>query len=249
MRSLRSMPASAALVSLVVAVAVVACADPAPSLPVSVPASAAPTPSEAPLTQTPPAETVMPSEPPASDASPSASGPGELPSGEVWAGTYTNSRFSPHVTLTLDGGWHSTILNGFFDVQQRRGTPEVVAVQFANVDGVVDPDGAMVEPADAEEAARIVGANPGLEVLGESEARVGGLTGRVVEVRNTSGAHVSILGVPPGTLGIDSGRALWVAFLDTEDGLLAIMVGGPSEGWEEALAIAEPVLESVVVEP
>ena len=50
---------------------------------------------------------------------------------------------------------------------------------------------------------------------------------------------------PLGALGIDIGRRLWIAFFDTPDGLLAVMVGGSVSKWDEALAAAEPVLESV----
>jgi hypothetical protein len=53
--------------------------------------------------------------------------------------------------------------------------------------------------------------------------------------------------VPPGALGIDPGRRLWIAFFDTPDGLLAIMVGGSVARWDDALAAAEPVLESVQI--
>jgi hypothetical protein len=49
-------------------------------------------------------------------------------------------------------------------------------------------------------------------------------------------------------LSIGPERRLWVAFADSDDGLLAILVGGSVERWEEALAAAEPVLESVVVD-
>jgi len=181
-------------------------------------------------------------------SAPSPSTPVPLPPGEVTAGTYLGPAVSPPVTLTVDDGWYATTLRGFFDVQQRRGTPEVIAVQVANLDGVVGQDGTSVTPGTAAEAARVVAANPGLEVLGESDARVGALSGRVVEVRNTSGTHTQILDVAPGRLGIDSGRALWIAFLDTPaDGVLVVMVGGPADGWEDALAVAEPVLESIAV--
>jgi hypothetical protein len=53
--------------------------------------------------------------------------------------------------------------------------------------------------------------------------------------------------VPPGDLGIDSGRNLWIAFFDTEDGVLAIMVGGSTAKWDQSLAAAEPVLETVTI--
>ena len=38
-----------------------------------------------------------------------------------------------------------------------------------------------------------------------------------------------------------------MAFFDTDAGLLAIMVGGAIDSWEEALATAEPVLESIQI--
>jgi hypothetical protein len=56
-----------------------------------------------------------------------------------------------------------------------------------------------------------------------------------------------VLHAPPGALSISPGRRLWIASFDTPDGLLAIMVGGSVAKWEEALAVAEPVLESVTI--
>ena len=40
-----------------------------------------------------------------------------------------------------------------------------------------------------------------------------------------------------------------MAFFDTDAGLLAIMVGGSTEHWDEALTAALPVLESAVIGP
>ena len=124
-----------------------------------------------------------------------------------------------------------------------------MAVQFANVEGVVQPDGGAVLPDDAAARRPDRGPEPGPRGARRRATRgSAGWRGRVVEVRNATNKHASILDVPPGRLGIDADRALWIAFLDTpDDGVLAIMVGGPSEGWDEALAIAEPVLESVVI--
>jgi hypothetical protein len=84
-------------------------------------------------------------------------------------------------------------------------------------------------------------------VIGESESRLGGLTGFTVEVANCWASHTAILEVPAGRLGIDPGRALWISLFDTDDGVLAIMVGGSIADWEHALTIAEPVLESIVI--
>jgi hypothetical protein len=145
-------------------------------------------------------------------------------------------------------GWFAGTLNdGFFDIQQDRGTPDVIAVQFARVDAIVDATGSTVPSTSAEEAARTIEANPGLEVIAHDDSRLGGLTGFTVEVENTSGSHTSILDVAVGRLGIDSGRRLWISLFDTPDGLLAVMVGGSTAGWDRALAVAEPVLESVVI--
>jgi len=41
------------------------------------------------------------------------------------------------------------------------------------------------------------------------------------------------------------GESEWVSVFDTPDGLLAVMVGGSVDPWEDALLEAEPVLESV----
>jgi hypothetical protein len=168
--------------------------------------------------------------------------------GSLPVGTYTRSDFEPPVTFRIDDGWSvGSIGNGFFDVQQRSGTPDVVAVQFGRVGGAIGADGATVQPGSAEEAAAAIATNPALEVLGRDASKLGGLDGHVVEVENAGSTHAPILDVPAGRLGIDPGRRLWIALFDTSDGLVAVMVGGSSDGWDEALALAEPVLESVVI--
>jgi hypothetical protein len=163
------------------------------------------------------------------------------------AGRYTRTGFEPRIELELDGTWQAVqLFDGFFDVQQDVGTPDVIAVQFAKPGRVDGADGS-AEPADAADAAELVSANPDLTVIESSDSRIGGLSGHQVTVANDGAAHARILLVPPGPLGIDPGRRLWIAFFDTDAGLLAIMVGGSTERWDEALATAEPVLESVVI--
>ena len=181
----------------------------------------------------------------------SAGGTLELTSGDtpLEPGRYTRGGFTPPISLVLDDGWRAVqLFDGFFDVQQQVGSPHVIAVQFANVGGVHGPDGA-AQTTDPDEAVEILATNRALTVLETSESRIGGLTGAQVMVENAGDAHAEVMDVPPGPLGIDPGRRLWIAFFETDDGLLAIMVGGSVERWDEALLTAEPVLESVEIGP
>lgn len=165
------------------------------------------------------------------------------------AGRYTRTGFEPRIELELDGTWQAVqLFDGFFDVQQDVGTPDVIAVQFAKPSRIDGADGSF-EPGGAAEAAELVIANPDLTVIERGDSRIGGLSGHQVTVGNEGAAHARILLVPPGPLGIDPGRRLWIAFFDTDAGLLAIMVGGSTARWDETLAAAEPVLESVVIGP
>ena len=138
------------------------------------------------------------------------------------------------------------IADGFFDVQKLVGTPDVIAVQFANVMGVVGATD-VVEPESPAEAVHILRENQTLSVIETSSSRLGGLAGSQVTIENQSDGHARVLELQPGLLGIDPGRRLWIAFFDTDQGLLSVMVGGSIEHWDSALSEAEPVLESVVI--
>lgn len=162
-------------------------------------------------------------------------------------GTYTRSHFEPTITLELDEGWRAVqVLSGFFDIEREVGTPDVIAVQFARPMHIWSASN--TEAADvttAQEAADALAANDRLVVHDTSESLLGGVTGTVVDVENAGNGHEHIMGLAAGELGIDPGRRLWVGFYDTDAGLLAVMIGGSVERWEDALAAAEPVLESV----
>ena len=132
---------------------------------------------------TPSASLSAPEAPESAGAS-AAAGPLEIRGGDLAPGTYTHSGFEPRITFEVGEGWQGVQnASGFFDVQQDPDTPDVIAVQFGNVDGVVGEDGSTVEIGSAAE--------------------------------------------------------------DTPDGVLAVLVGGSVDRWDETLAIAEPVLESV----
>lgn len=176
--------------------------------------------------------------------------PRDLPSsGVLAAGTYANAAFRPPITFTIGDGWTvGTRTDGFFDVQQDAGTPDVTALQFARVDGVVGAGGSILPATTADDAIAAVHANPGLAVIDESPSQLGGLEGLNVIVENQGDATSSVLRVQPGVLGFDPGRRLWISMFDTPDGVIAVMVGGSVAQWERTLKTAEPVLESVAID-
>ncbi|HET8784996.1 MAG TPA: hypothetical protein VFM38_05130 [Candidatus Limnocylindrales bacterium] len=102
-----------------------------------------------------------------------------------------------------------------------------------------------VEVTTAQQAADALAANDRLVVHDTSESQLGGVNGTVVDVENAGNGHELIMELAAGELGIDAGRRLWVGFYDTEAGLLAVMIGGSVERWQDALDAAEPVLETI----
>src|SRR6187551_2210237 len=86
--------------------------------------------------------------PAAASPSPASDDPGavqDLPAGgsPLAAGTYHRAGFVPPVTFSVGEGWSTgTVSDGFFDIQQASGTPDVMAVQFARILDVVGADGA-----------------------------------------------------------------------------------------------------------
>ena len=72
----------------------------------------------------------------ASAGASAAAGPLEIRGGELLPGVYTHSGFEPRITFEVGDGWQGVQnTSGFFDVQQDPDTPDVIAVQFGNVDG------------------------------------------------------------------------------------------------------------------
>jgi hypothetical protein len=188
-------------------------------------------------------------------ASPAASGAAaielERSTTALPAGRYTTARFTPRVTLAVEAGtWRAVnLLGDFFDIQDEPDSPDVVAVQFARPSGVYGAGTIPTSPANAAAAVELLRANDALVVIEASESRMSGLVGAQVTIENpaTATGTASVMQVSAGTLGIDPGRRLWIAFFDTPDGLLAVMVGGSTAGWDAALLLAEPVLESVTI--
>jgi hypothetical protein len=181
-----------------------------------------------------------------------------VPSGDepLAPGRYARHDFAPRITFDLEGPWFGRqVYDGFFDIQQGdSSSPDVVAVQFGRPSAIVGANGEE-EPTNAADAAAILATNPDLIVVETSTSQMGGLEGSQITVENGGEVTadpaenaVEIMRLPPGKIAINPDRRLWIAFFDTDEGLLSIMVGGSVDQWDEALATAEPVLDSVEIE-
>ena len=179
--------------------------------------------------------------------SPSPSGtatPLGAPGQQLPAGRYTRDGFEPRITFAVDEGWTAEqATSGFFDIQDDPGSLDVVAVQFANVVG----------EAPAAEVVAEIQANPQLRVGEPESVEIGGLEGTRVVVETTDPPETNpavfrpVLVVAAGPLSIASARRLQVNLFDTPDGVLAVLVGGSMAGWDRALDLAAPVLDSVTI--
>ena len=167
------------------------------------------------------------------------------------AGRYSDRAFAPRLSFeVVDDAWFAVQrVRGFFDIQQgASNAPDVIAVQFARPDALHGADGP-VTPSDAANAAEVLAENPDLTIVETSSSEIGGLEGSQLTIENAGDEPVNFMQLPTGRIALNEGRRHWVAFFDTDAGLLAIMVGGSIDRWDETLAAAEPVLESITFDP
>jgi hypothetical protein len=161
------------------------------------------------------------------------------------AGRYTKSSFVPALSFEVGSGWSSTqSTRGFFDIQDDPGSLDVIAVQFANIPSFET----------AEAAAASVEARANVVVNAREEVEVAGLPAIQLEVDTTDPADTEppifrdVINAAPGPLAIAPGRRLQLNLVDTPDGVLAVLVGGSVANWETTLEMAQPVLDSLVVD-
>jgi hypothetical protein len=129
---------------------------------------------------------------------------------------------------------------GFFDVQQRPNTPDVIAVQFALVFNAKTPEGAI------RQLRRI----NGLQVTDRGQTTIGGLSASEVQIdaRNPHLApakYTPIFTVSAGQLYIGSGRRLLVDFIRRPGAVVAILVGGSVRNWDATMRATQPVVRSI----
>jgi hypothetical protein len=159
-------------------------------------------------------------------------------------GRYAKSSFQPYITFEVGEGWTTEQQSaGFFDIQDDPGSPDVVAVQWANVQGAETPEDVVNEILEKTD----------LRVSDPVPVAIDGITGLRVIVDTTDPADTDppvfhpVLTVTPGPLSIASGRRLEATLLDMDGSVLAVLVGGSVAEWDRALEMSRPVLDSMTI--
>jgi hypothetical protein len=198
----------------------------------------------------------VPSPSPSASATPASSaaaatGARELVDGAglLPAGRYTSSGFLPSVTFEVAEGWSvRSVRDGYLAISRALEGGQVVELLIVNVDAVVDANGQEIAAPSAEAVAQFIREDPEVAVIGSSGSRMSGRDGFTLELENATTARRQLLTTSSERLGIEPGGRLWLSLFDTADGLLGIAIASPRATWDEALSIAEPLLESVTIE-
>ena len=161
-------------------------------------------------------------------------------------GGYFGSVLSLTIVFTVGPGWtHQQKAPEFFDIEQDVGSPDVIAVQFAGLH----------EIANATEVAGQIEAREDLTVSEredvELDCHLGAirLTVTPTDTSPDSPQFWPVVDVAAGTLSVASGRRLQIDIFTFHMGTALILVGGSIAHWDETLAAAQPVLDSLRLRP
>ena len=161
-------------------------------------------------------------------------------------GRYTHEGFRPATSFEVGEGWFGAHLYAdFYDVQVDPNTPDVVAVQLARPSALHSAVIATEDATTAAAAAASLASNETLEATDPEAVTVDGRPGVRLTVTARLDAETPIMEVAEGTLSILADRRLEVTFVDLEDGLLAVLLGGSVADWERATELGHPVIETL----
>ncbi|MEO8247534.1 MAG: hypothetical protein ABI622_10495 [Chloroflexota bacterium] len=163
-------------------------------------------------------------------------------------GRYTHEGFTPATSFEVGPGWFGAHLYAdFYDVQVDPNTPDVVAVQLARPSALHTSVIATDDATTAAAAAASLASNETLEATAAEAVTVGGHDGVRLTVTARLDAETPIMEVAEGTLSILADRRLEITFVNLEDGLLAILLGGSVADWERAIELGHPVIATLRV--
>jgi hypothetical protein len=193
--------------------------------------------------------TATPSASATTSATASAAGsPGSSPIalGELAAGRYTHTAFTPRIVVEVpDGGWQTFHLSrDFFDVAIETDDGPV-AIMFIRPQAFVTPHGEF-EPASPEEAIDLLGHYEGVSISEARAMEIDGIAGVEVDVTfDVDNTHV--IRVTDGLIGFGPQTDVRLAYLEVDGELLVIGLNVPAGSLEDSEELAQPVLESIQI--
>jgi hypothetical protein len=159
----------------------------------------------------------------------------------VEPGRYRREGFEPAFTIDVPEGWFAVQdVPGFFDLEREVGTLDVTAVQFARPSDLMS----------AAAAADTIRARTGLVIDGPTAIEVGAVPGiRLVvdaaEPDIEARVFVPVFEIALGPISIASGRRLEMRLVQSEAGLLAVLLGGSVRRWDSSRSVAAPIMDSI----
>jgi hypothetical protein len=153
------------------------------------------------------------------------------------------------VTFEVEDGVYAPgpVIPGFTAVRRTSSGSDIVIVRFIRPSAIHTAPDATVDATTAAAAVAALQGNSALVDLGSSESRMSGLTGLAIELEAAAADSPKVMLRGTISFVLEPGLRAWIAFFDTPDGLLAIMVQGTSAAWERDLGLVEPLLESVTI--
>jgi hypothetical protein len=224
-RSLRSM-----LPAAVIGLVLVGCAGASTATPGPTEGPASPSPTSAPASTNP---TPAPTEPFA------------LRSGALPPGVYTTTLFQPTLIFTLDDGWRGMFPDDDDEVALE--APDGVFLAISRVANVVDPTTgtAVAAPDDLVEwlitHQKLTAGTP-------DAVTVDDIAGQWVDFNSTDGKEHAIFAFPSGNLRIPAGVTFRCYVLPLDGPDMTIIVGAPTAGFADAVAMSQPVIDSIAID-
>jgi hypothetical protein len=165
------------------------------------------------------------------------------PGSELTPGTYFASVSSATITFEVGPGWvHEQSAQDFFDIEQDPGSPDVIAVQFAGIDYLRVGD--ILAEIESRDDLMVTSQDVEVDCLGATR-----LTVTPTDTSPDTPQFYPVVDIAAGTLSIASGRRLQIDAVTFHMGAALIMVGGSIEKWDQTLASAQPVLDSLTFGP
>ena len=162
-------------------------------------------------------------------------------------GTYRWDGFERPITVDLGSGWALGHDNpSFFDLFRGSDFPAITFARFSDVyvDGTVRMDAD-----DAAAVASTLAGRTDLTVAHPSVVEIGGLTGRQFDLTTTEPRTPLFFG-PAGDFKLDPGFVTRYRVLDFPGGgVLVVGIHARTGAFDDAVALGDPVVASLAVEP